>query len=193
MTEKKHSKTFLNTFFAERKQVGAVAPSSKFLVASMCNKIDFKKARYIVELGPGTGVFTSEILKRSHPDCRILLIELNKTFYDILDKKFNDKRLIVVNSSADEIENVLKEFNFPYADAVLSSLPLTVIPEIIKKRIVIGSYNVLREGGVYVQYQYSLNAKKLLELKYGKLKIGFVPINIPPAFVYTGIKYPELH
>ena len=188
MPEKKHSKTFLNTFFAEKKTVGAVAPSSRFLVNYMCNRIDFEKARYIVELGPGTGVFTSEILKRAHPECKILLIELNLTFYEILKSKFKDDRLIILNRSADEIEDILKEHNFPYADAVLSSLPLTVIPDIIKKRIVIGSYNVLKENGVYIQYQYSLNAKKMLELKYGKLKVGLVPINIPPAFVYTGTK-----
>ena len=188
MAVKKHSKTFLNTFFSEKKTVGAVAPSSRFLVNSMCNKIDFDKARFIVELGPGTGVLTAEILKRASKDCKVLLVELNQTFYDILINKFKDDRLIIAHSSADEIEQLMKEHKFPYADAVLSSLPLTVIPEIIKKRIVIESYNILKNGGVYVQYQYSLNAKKLLELKYGKLKINFVPINIPPAFVYTAIK-----
>ena len=188
MAEKKHSRTFLSTFFAEKKTVGAVAPSSRFLVNSMCNKIDFKNAKCIVELGPGTGVFTSEILKRANANCKIILVELNQTFYEILVDKFKDDRLIILNRSADEIEDILIEHGFETADAVLSSLPLTVIPEIIKKRIVLGSYNVLKEGGVYVQYQYSLNAKKLLELKYGKLKINFVPINIPPAFVYLGIK-----
>lgn len=188
MAEKKHSKTFLNTFFAEKKTVGAVAPSSRFLVNYMCNRIDFSKAKYILELGPGTGVFTSEILNRANKDCKIILLELNQTFYEILKSKFDDDRLIIVNTSADEIEDILKEYNIPYVDAILSSLPLTVIPEIIKKRIVIASFNALKENGVYIQYQYSLNAKKLLELKYGKLKIGLVPINIPPAFVYTGTK-----
>lgn len=188
MAEKKHNRTFINTFFAERKTVGAVAPSSRFLVNSMCNKIDFKGARCIIELGPGTGVFTTELLKRAPENCKIVLIELNDTFFDILVKKFSDKRLIIVNASADEIEAIMKEHQLPTADAVLSSLPLTVIPEMIKKRIVIGTYNALRKGGVYVQYQYSLNAKKLLELKYGRLRVNFVPVNIPPAFVYTGIK-----
>ncbi|UKN02374.1 class I SAM-dependent methyltransferase [Paracrocinitomix mangrovi] len=186
--EKKHRSTFLNTFFSERKQVGAVAPSSRYLVKTMCNKIDFDNAKCIVELGPGTGAFTSEIIARANDSCKIILVELNETFYDILQNKFDDKRVIIVNRSADEIEDILNENGIEKADAVLSSLPLTVIPEIIKKRIIIGSFNVLKLGGVFIQYQYSLNAKKLLEMKYGKLKIGFVPMNVPPAFVYSAIK-----
>lgn len=187
-TEKKHSKTFLNTFFTQRKQVGAVAPSSRFLVKKMCNKIDFDKAKVIVELGPGTGVFTAEILKRAKPNAKIILFELNEVFYDLLQKQFKDDRLTILNRSAEDVIEVLNEMGIAEADAVLSSLPLTVIPDKIKKRIVINSYNALRSGGVYVQYQYSLNAKKLLELKFGKLEMGFVGVNIPPAFIYCGQK-----
>jgi phospholipid N-methyltransferase len=185
---KNYNRKFLNTFFAERKQVGAVAPSSKFLVNAMCNKIDFKEAKCIIELGPGTGVFTSELFKRSSPDCTLILIELNRSFFELLKEKFRDNRIIILNRSADEIQEILQEHNFDKVDAVLSSLPLTVIPTIVKKRIVISSHEVLKEGGVFVQYQYSLNAKKMLELKFGKMRIGFVPINVPPAFIYTGTK-----
>ena len=85
---KKNKGNFLKTFFKERKQVGALAPSSKFLVKKMCDKIDFSTAKNIVELGPGTGVFTEEILKRANPDCKIFVIELNTEFYEYLKNKF---------------------------------------------------------------------------------------------------------
>lgn len=188
MAEKKHNRKFLKTFFSERKQVGAVAPSSRFLVNSMCNKINFNDAKVIVELGPGTGVFTSELLKRASKDCEIILFELNDTFYDMLKEKFKDSRLTILNESADKVLDVLKDKGIDKADAVLSSLPLTVIPDPVKTDIVNNSHECLKDGGVYVQYQYSLNAKKKLEGRYGNLKLGFVPVNIPPAFVYTCIK-----
>jgi len=189
MTEvNKHKGQFLKTFFKERKQVVALAPSSKFLVKKMCDKIDFNNARYIVELGPGTGVFTEELLKRAHPDCRIFVIELNEKFYEFLKNKFDDERIILLCESADNLDEILARYHVKEVDAVLSSLPLAVIPDQIRKRIVIKSHDVLRDGGVFVQYQYSLNAKKLLELKFGKLNLGFVAVNIPPAFVYHGIK-----
>lgn len=188
MAEKRHNRRFLSTFFSERKQVGAVAPSGKFLVNSMCNKIDFENADVILELGPGTGVFTTEILKRAKKDAKIILFELNEEFYQLLVEKFDDPRLEILYRSADEIEDVLKERNIDKVDAILSSLPLTVIPKEIKEKIVQQSFNSLKEKGIYVQYQYSLNAKKLLESTFGKLKLGFVPINVPPAFVYLAQK-----
>lgn len=188
MQENKQKGNFLKTFFKERKQVGALAPSSRFLVKKMCDKIDFKNATNIVELGPGTGVFTDELLKRASKDCRIFVIELNKEFYDFLLKKFTDPRIILLRESADNIDSILASHGVEKADAILSSLPLTVIPDQIRKRIIIKSYEALKEGGVYVQYQYSLNAKKLIEKKFGKLQMGFVAINIPPAFVYLGTK-----
>lgn len=185
---KKNKGNFLKTFFKERKQVGALAPSSKFLVKKMCDKIDFSTAKNIVELGPGTGVFTEEILKRANPDCKIFVIELNTEFYEFLKNKFSDPRLILLCESADALDTIIQSHGVTEVDAILSSLPLAVIPDQIRKRIIIQAHNALRPGGVYVQYQYSLNAKKLLEMKFGKLQMGFVAINIPPAFVYLGIK-----
>jgi len=187
-TNKKHKGNFLRTFFKERKQVGALAPSSKYLVKKMCDKIDFSTARNIIELGPGTGVFTEELLKRADPKCRIFVIELNEAFYTFLKNKFKDPRIILLCESADRLDEIMEEHGVQEVDAILSSLPLAVIPDQIRKRIIIKSYDVLRTGGVFVQYQYSLNAKKLLELKFGKLQLGFVAVNIPPAFVYLGTK-----
>lgn len=186
--EGKNKAKFLKTFIKERKQVGALAPSSRFLVKKMCDKIDFTTAKNIVELGPGTGVFTEELLARANKDCKIFVIELNEAFCTFLANKFSDDRIILVRESADNIDSILKDHGVEEADAILSSLPLAVIPDQIRKRIIIKSYEVLKKGGVYVQYQYSLNAKKLLELKFGKLQLSFVAANIPPAFVYLGTK-----
>ncbi len=179
---------FLKTFFKERKQVGAVAPSSRFLVKKMCDKVDFATARVILELGPGTGVFTTEILKRARPDATVIAFELNDTFYKMLVDKFQDARLTVLHQSADEIGEVLLEKNIPYVDAIISSLPLAVIPDDITEKILSASSQALASGGKYVQYQYSLNSRKMVTKYFPGLKLGFVTINIPPAFIYIGSK-----
>jgi len=154
----------------------------------MCDKIDFESANVIIELGPGTGVFTKELLKRSKPDTKIILFELNDTFIELLRENFDDERLILLHRSADEIDQVLEEHGIDQVDAVLSSLPLAVIPNAICNAILEKSYAALKKRGVYVQYQYSLNSKKLIKRLFPDLKLGFVPANIPPAFVYIGIK-----
>ena len=185
---KAHNRHFLRTFFKERKQVGAVAPSSRFLIKKMCDKIDFDRAENIIELGPGTGVFTRELLKRARPDCKLFLFELNESFYNLLKEKITDPRVVIYNRSADELDIIRKEFGVAHVDAILSSLPLAVIPDIVKKKILIKSYDMLRHGGVYVQYQYSLTSKRLIKMCFPKMKMSFTTINIPPAFIYTGTK-----
>lgn len=185
---KPQSGKFLKTFFKERKQVGAVAPSSRFLVKKMCNKVDFDKSKVIIELGPGTGVFTKEILSRASADSKIFIFELNQDFCKILETKFQDDRIVLINGSAEEMASVLKTHGVEKADAIISSLPLTVIPEPIKSNILKASYQILKSKGVYVQYQYSLNAKKLIENHFGKLNLKFSLINIPPAFIYVATK-----
>ena len=185
----KSNKTkFLKTFFKERKQVGAVAPSSRFLIKKMCDKIDFSTADAIIELGPGTGVFTTEILKRAKPTCKIFVFELNESFYNLLKEKITDPRVILYNKSADEVDLVYKEHGIKNVDAILSSLPLAVIPDQVKKKILLKSYEALRCGGVYVQYQYSLASTRLIKMAFPKMKISFSTINFPPAFIYIGTK-----
>lgn len=154
----------------------------------MCDRIDFSTAKVIVELGPGTGVFTHELLKRASKDTRIFVFELNETFYKLLTEKIDDPRVVLYNKSADEIDIIFKEHGVQNVDAVLSSLPLAVIPDHTKKRILLKVYESLRCGGIYVQYQYSLASKKLIKMCFPKMKISFTSINLPPAFIYVGTK-----
>ncbi|HIP36260.1 MAG TPA: hypothetical protein EYG85_05360 [Crocinitomix sp.] len=182
----KTKKKFFKTYIKERNQVGAFAPSSRYLVKKMCDKIDFDKADIIVELGPGTGVFTKEILKRAKSTAKIFVFELNEDFYKYLLEKYPDPRLVLLHESADQIEERLNEYGFKNADAILSSLPLAIIPSKVKEKILDATHKTLSKDGVFVQYQYSLNAKKMIEKRFGKLQISFVPLNLPPAFIYCG-------
>ena len=46
----------------------------------MVDAIDFDVAKCIVELGPGTGSFTKEIMKRKKKRTTFILIEINEVF-----------------------------------------------------------------------------------------------------------------
>ncbi|HAP01681.1 MAG TPA: hypothetical protein DCQ93_07140, partial [Bacteroidetes bacterium] len=82
---------FLNQFL-ENKKVGAVMPSSRYLVREMIKPIDFSKAHLIVEYGPGHGNITKEILKKMLPDAKLLVFEINPPFIEELEK-IKDNRL----------------------------------------------------------------------------------------------------
>lgn len=59
--------SFLFEYIVNPTSVSAILPSSRFLGDKMIEGIDFKTAKYIVEYGPGTGVFTEKLLEKRNP------------------------------------------------------------------------------------------------------------------------------
>ncbi len=176
------------TFFKEAlkniKTSGTVLPSSKYLVKRMLKGVDFESARVLVEYGPGSGIITREILKRMHPDARLFCFEINELFYQHLSG-YKHPQLTLVKTSAAEVKEVIQKHGFSQVDCVISSLPLAIMPPEVSVRILKHSYDILREEGALIQYQYSLQNKKDLKRVFGEhVKIQFVTLNIPPAFVY---------
>lgn len=149
---------------------------------------DFPHAQYVVELGPGTGVFTQEILSRIPDTAKVITIESNEDFVRRLNERFDDDRLTVVHGDAAMIKDIVSSHWQDEVDVVLSSLPLTVIPEPAKSRIMNGSFDVLRKEGEYLQYQYSMNAANKLKELYGNLQVKKEPRNIPPARCFRCVK-----
>lgn len=164
--------------------VGSITPSSKFLMRKMFAPINFSKADVILELGPGNGVFTKGLLSKMNKDSKLISFELSKSFCEYINHNIKDDRLILVNDSAEKVENFLNNRGITKVDYVVSSLPLAVIPKEIKHKILDNCVNLLNKDGRYIQFQYSLNAKKLLKTKFKNVEYKFTPINIPPAFVY---------
>ena len=173
--------------------VGAVSPSSKHLMRKMLTNINFKTATVIVEFGPGTGVFTREIVQRMRPDCMLVVFELHDSFYIKLREEFkHDSRVIIRNESAEHISSVLKELNKNQADAIISSLPLANFPSELIQTILQHCKQVLSQNGKYIQFQYSLTSKKYLQQYFNSVQINFTGRNIPPAFIYTCSNAPKI-
>jgi phospholipid N-methyltransferase len=181
-------KAFLKQFWKEKKMVGAMSPSSRFLAEKMLKNVDFKNVKLIVELGPGNGVFTKKILEKLPQDAKLLVFELNEDFFNFLQKEIQDERVILINDSAEKIAEYVKKEGFLFADYVISSLPLANFPKKVIDNIVDESYNIIKNQGKYIQFQYSLLSKKTLEERFQRLHVSFTPLNFPPAFVYTCIK-----
>lgn len=178
-------KGFLKQFFKEHKVVGAMSPSSKFLGEKMLKNVDFENSDLLVELGPGTGVFTELIINRLKPNSKLLVFELNDHFYSNLKKKINDDRVTLIHDSAENIAKYLAENEIGKIDAIISSLPLAIFDADLRSSVLEKSYDVLKQDGTFVQFQYSLQAKSLLKDKFSNVDIQFSLMNFPPAFVYN--------
>lgn len=178
------NKKFISEVIKSRGTIGALSPSSSFLANKMLQPIDFSHTKFIVEFGPGTGVFTEKILQKLKPDSLLLVFEVNAEFAEDL-KKINDKRLIIINDSAEKIQEYLVLHNQEAADYIISSLPLAMLENDVVGTILYNSSKILSEKGKFIQFQYSLSAKEQLETFFPNVEIGFTLLNFPPAFTYV--------
>jgi len=165
--------------------VGSMTPSSRFLAAKMLNHISIEEAKVVVELGPGTGVFTEKILEKMGENTQLIVVELNDDFYNTLQNKFHHPNLHLKHGSADQIGIYLKEYGFEKADLIISSLPLANFPSDLRKNVIETAKNCLDDKGKFVQFQYSLQSLKTLKRNFHLVKVEFTAFNFPPAFVYT--------
>ncbi len=169
------------------KTSGSVMPSSRFLIKKMLQNIDFSKDLVLVEFGPANGIITHEIIKKMSTNSKLICFEINPVFYDELCNTIQDERVFILKQSAEKIEEELQKFNINKIDFCISSLPLAMIPQDICKTIIDNTINVLKIGGGFVQYQYSLQFYKQLKNTFNKknIRLNFVLLNFPPAFVYN--------
>jgi len=170
--------------FLDNKQVGAVWPSSKYLIHQMIKPIDFTHAKLIIEYGPGTGNITRALLKKMQPDSKLIVFEINNNFMEGLNK-IDDKRLTIFNCPAEKASQVLAEHHLGSPDYVVSSLPLAIIPNNTVTRILAGSYSILKTGKAMIQFQYSPSTLGRFKRMFDRVDVKFAPINVPPALVYV--------
>lgn len=182
---------FLATFIKHPLSVGAVAPSSRFLVHRMLNGVDLHRAGTVVELGPGTGAFTRIILQHINPRSLYLALEVNPGFASELARRF--PAIKIVNDSAEHLGEHLAALGRSQADEVFCGLPWASFPPELQQRIMASVVKFLRPGGTFATFAYVHAAwfptarkfQKLLKAHFGSVKT--TPVvwrNLPPAFVY---------
>ncbi len=169
--------SFIKQFFLHPKEVGSIIPSSHQLVNEMLKPIDFEKAQHIVELGPGDGVITKEILKRMKTSTKLTVIEINKEFCKAL-QNIGDPKLHLINDSALNLTKHIKT-----ADYIISGLPLANFSD--KDTITIIDQIKKIKKHKYIQYHYSPIREADYKKHFKHLTKKIVIKNIPPAIVYT--------
>jgi phospholipid N-methyltransferase len=175
---------FFSEFLKPKNKIGAVVPSSIFLVKKMIKPIKFTNVKCIVEFGAGTGTITKELLNRMPKDAVLLAFEINEDFCEEL-QKINDQRIKIISDTAENLEKHLLNNNIITIDYIVSSLPFAMIPNETVQYILTSVKKVLGKKGTFIQYQYSLNAFKRLKKTFKHVKLSFTFLNIPPAFIFT--------
>ncbi len=178
-----HFQFFLR-FLRNPRKVGSVMPSSPQLVRDLLDGVDFEAARVVVEFGPGTGVFSSEIVKRLHPEAHLVCIELNDEFFHTMCSRFKDPRVKVIHGSAADVQTILEQLGLDRADAIVSGLPFTTLPEQIRHEILRGTVSALKPKGRFLLYQYSLFLMNHLRHYFEQIQLRRTILNLPPAYTF---------
>lgn len=170
---------------------GAIVPSSPALARAMIRGFDLANANAVVELGPGTGAFTGEILQRIGKQTTFFALELNTIYARQLRQHFPD--LKVYADSAEHIGPYLAQHGQTKADYVISGLPWASIPDEGQDRILNGILGSLRPGGVFTTFGYlpfrltpnAIKFNRKIRRNFSKVEVSEVVWrNLPPALVY---------
>lgn len=175
--------TFLKNLRRRPRNTGAILPSGPILGKAIAGQINLSLEGPILELGPGTGVFTKALLDRGVAPERLLLIEFNADFVRHLRKRFPG--VTVVHGSAFELAKVLAERGISKVAGIVSGLPLLNFPEDMRLSFIHQCMEALVEGGVLAQFTYAqrapIAAPKGVHVGLAKR----VWLNMPPATVWV--------
>lgn len=179
---------FLREFVHSPLRTASVVPSSPDLAAQMITALPADGDPVVVELGPGTGAFTTAIQHRLAGRGRHLAVELNPAMAAHVSRRCPDVE--VVTGSAADLPDILAARGIRHADHVVSGLPWSAFTSALVDTIALS----LAPAGVYTQFTYAWTrwappARRQL----GQLRQAFAEVvvtrtvwrNLPPAFVYV--------
>lgn len=175
---------FAKNFFKYPSMLGSIVPSSRFVVNDVMDQIDWDRARVVVEFGPGVGTLTREALKRMRRDAVLIVIELNAEFVEHLRNTIPDCRIRVVQGSAAHVRRILAAEGVGAADYIISSLPYSLLPEPLRRDIVVESRRALKARGSLLVFQYSRRLLPYLKSSFRSVRLDFQPLNILPAMIF---------
>jgi phosphatidylethanolamine/phosphatidyl-N-methylethanolamine N-methyltransferase len=187
---KKSKLFFLKQYLRKPFGTGSITPSSQKLAELMIASLNLEPGDVVVELGPGTGVFTREILARGVKPANLILIEFNKDFAKYLREEFPKVR--IVEGDAGELPKLLQPLGQGRVRRIVSGIPLRSLKPAQRKQITQAIAQTLEPGGVAVQFSY-LNASPLpkpIATEAGLIgkRVAVAIGNVPPAFVWQYTK-----
>lgn len=176
---------FLKRWLDNPMETGALAPSGVALARLMTQAIDPTKG-CVLELGPGTGVFTRHILATGLPARDLILIEKHPDFVRHLRSRYPGVR--VEEMDVTRMHTRRPSGPICRAQAVVSGLPLLSMGTRAQMSVLQASLEAMRPGAGFYQFTYHwrcpIPASVLDRLGLVAQPVGRVWRNLPPASVF---------
>lgn len=177
--------TFAKAWLRSPLKVGAVVPSGPVLARAITSEIN-EATGSVLELGPGTGVFTRALLARGVTAENLTLLEYDPKLAKMLCARFPDVR--IVSACATKLDS-LGLYDEKSVGAIVSGLPLLSMPHGTIHRILEGAFSQLCENGAIFQFTYRplcpVPRKVMKSLDLHSVCTSFSLRNLPPAWVFA--------
>ncbi len=175
---------FFRALALNPRTVGAIAPSGPNLANLITREITTASGP-VLELGPGTGIFTEALLDRGVEESDLTLIEYGSDFMRLLQMRFPRARVLWMDASWIISHDLFRDQPF---GAVVSGLPLLNMSPKKVMAILTGAFSNLKAGGAFYQFTYGMQCPiskaHLNRLGLKATCMGRVFLNVPPASVY---------
>ena len=199
---------FFREFVRNFHTTGAVLPSGRQLAKCLSRFVADHVAgpKRILEVGPGTGAVTRQIVARMNGHDRLDLVELNKSFVDQLRRRFASEpsfqrvadRSQVLHCAIEELPQDRQY------DLIISGLPLNNFAAAEVEQILAALMNLLTPGGRLSFFEYiairsvrsivsrgaererlqGISRAMQAVLKPHEVRRDAVLLNVPPAWVH---------
>ncbi len=177
---------FLRAFFRQRKTIGAVVPTSRRVARRMARLAGIESAKAVAEFGPGTGAITTHLLDAMPATGRLWGFEVYEPFLDYLRDAVRDARFTLLGQSAEAIAEVRATAVEAAEgfDAVVSSIPFSLIGTEQSVAILRAVAQSLRPGGAFVALQYHPRfLAPLLHAQFEDVEREVHLLHLPPVFL----------
>ena len=143
---------FIRSWLDNPLSTGAVTPSGRLLARTMARYVEPELPGPVVELGPGTGPVTEALVAHGVDPARLVLVEFNPAFCQLLRARF--PAATVIQADAYGLRRVLA--NLKPAAAMVSGLPLFTKPVRTRVRLLREALSLLVPGAPFVQFTYAV-------------------------------------
>jgi phospholipid N-methyltransferase len=149
--------SFIREFRRHSRTTGSLLPSGRFLARALVSEL--RKPRSpaaILEVGPGTGSVTQEIIRFLQPNDRLDVVEINSSFVELLRTRYEREWSMRIPREQFRVlaSAVEKLPGRAVYDNIVSCLPFNNFPVAQVREIFRAYARLLKPGGTLTYYEY---------------------------------------